>query len=182
AARSRALRSVDSAQTFVSQNYNDFLNRDAESAGLAYWTNQIAQCGSDQACLNQQRISVSAAFFYSQEFQQTGYLVYRYYEASFGRMPQFVELQPDVQSIAQNIGAGSAALEANKQTFSDDWVSHPAFAALYDNKTDAQYVDMLYANAGVTPSQAARDQQVQGLSSGTETRAAVLRQVVENST
>ncbi len=181
AARIRVLDSVEPAQTFVSQNYEDFLSRDADAPGLAYWTDQINRCGTDADCVRQQRISVSAAFFYSPEFQLTGYLVYRYYEASFGRAPQLVEFSPDVQSLAQNI-ANPAVLEANKQTFSDDWVDHPAFATLYDNKSDAEYVDILYANAGVTPNQGTRDQLVRGLSLGSETRATVLRQVVEDAT
>jgi WD40 repeat protein len=72
---------IDDAQFFVRQHYRDFLNRDADLSGLAFWTNEIALCGADQECIEAKRINVSAAFFISIEFQQTGYLVYRFYKA-----------------------------------------------------------------------------------------------------
>jgi hypothetical protein len=125
-------------------------------------------------------VNVSAAFFLSPEFQQTGYFVYRFYQASFGRQPNFVEFIPDTETVAQNIGAGVAQLEANKQTFTDDWVSHPAFTALYDGLTNAEYVDTLYANAGVVPGQVERDVLVAGLDGGSETRGSTLQRVVDN--
>ena len=40
---------VDAAQFFVRQHYVDFLNREPDAAGMAFWTNQIAECGSDAA-------------------------------------------------------------------------------------------------------------------------------------
>ena len=180
AARVVVLRPVNTPQAFVSQNYADFLNRDPDAGGLSFWADQISKCGSDAGCVEDQRVSVSAAFFLSTEFQQTGYFVYRFYQASFGRQPQFVEFIPDTQTVAQNIDAGVAQLEANKQAFADDWVSHPAFTAMYDGLTNAEYVDTLYANAGVMPGQLERDALVAGLDSGSETRATALQKVVDN--
>jgi len=174
------LRPVTQAKDFVGQNYEDFLNRKAEDGGLDYWSSQISKCGDDPSCIDRRRVEVSAAFFLSQEFQQTGYFVYRYYQASFGRMPKFVEFLPDTRAIALNNDKGEAEVEKNKGAFSDDFVRHPAFAALYDLKTNAEYVDLLYANAGVTPNQSERDMLVSGLNNGTETRATVLRKVVDN--
>ncbi|WP_411704692.1 NF038122 family metalloprotease, partial [Edaphovirga cremea] len=66
---------------FVRQQYLDFLNREADAGGLAYWKNQIDQC-ADAACRDLRRVNVSAAFFLSIEFQQTGYLVYKTYQAA----------------------------------------------------------------------------------------------------
>jgi hypothetical protein len=174
------LKSVDKAKDFVGQNYEDFLNRKAEAGGLDYWTSQIAKCGDDPACVDRRRVEVSAAFFLSKEFQETGYFVYRYYEASFGREPKFVEFLPDTQAISKDSDKGEAVIENNKHAFGDDFVRHPAFAALYDLKTNAEFVDLLFANAGVTPTQSERDALVNGLNNGTETRATVLRKVVDN--
>jgi hypothetical protein len=180
AARIRLLRRIDDAENFVSQNYDDFLNREPDAGGLAFWTAQITSCGNDQTCIENKRIEVSAAFFQSDEFQRTGFFVERLYQASFGRTPQFVEFMPDTQTVCQNIGSGPGVLEANKQAFVADWVSHPAFAAMFDGKANAQFVDALFAGAHVTPSAAERDSLVNGLASGTETRASVLRRIADN--
>ena len=45
---------IDDAQFFVHQHYLDFLNREPDPGGLAYWTDRITQCGthsSAKACL-----------------------------------------------------------------------------------------------------------------------------------
>src|SRR6185436_19827705 len=68
---------------FVRQHYHDFLNREPDSLGLAFWMNEIDSCTTEQ-CREVKRINVSAAFFLSIEFQETGYLVYRAYKAAYG--------------------------------------------------------------------------------------------------
>ena len=78
---------IDCADFFVRQHYLDFLNREPDQTGLDYWTNQITQCGNDARCIHERRIGVSAAFFVEQEFQETGYFVYRLQQASFGGRP-----------------------------------------------------------------------------------------------
>ena len=75
---------IDQASFFVHQHYIDFLNREPDSSGLGFWTSQILSCGSDPQCIETKRINVSAAFFLSIEFQQTGYLVERIYKAAYG--------------------------------------------------------------------------------------------------
>ena len=35
---------IDDAQFFVRQHYIDFLNRQPDDAGLAFWTNEITSC------------------------------------------------------------------------------------------------------------------------------------------
>src|SRR5205807_418670 len=63
---------IDVADIFVRQHYRDFLNREADAPGLAFWTDQITSCGSNAACIEIKRIHVSAAFFLSIEYQETG--------------------------------------------------------------------------------------------------------------
>jgi hypothetical protein len=53
---------IDDAQFFARQHYLDILNREPEQGGLAFWSGQIVQCGSDANCLSQRRIGVSHAF------------------------------------------------------------------------------------------------------------------------
>ena len=182
---------IDDAQFFVRQQYLDFLGREPDPAGLAFWTNEITSCGAGAACVAAKRESVSAAFFLSIEFQQTGYLVYRTYRAVYGNLPSKpvpltrAEFAPDAQAIAQGvlvgIGDWEAKLEQNKRQFTADFVARPRFAAAHPQTlTAAQYVDALNRNAGGALSLAERDQLVSELSSGAKTRPEVLRAVAED--
>src|SRR5207249_7355375 len=182
---------IDDAQFFVRQHYLDFLNREPDSTGLAFWTNEIASCGMDQQCIDTKRINVSAAYFLSIEFQQTGYLVYRMYQAAYGNLPnapvpiRFNEFVPDAQEISHGVVVGQTgwetALENNKQAFSDEFVNRPRFTSTYSpSMTPAEFVDKLNMNAGNPLSQMERDHLVSDLASGAKTRAQALRAVTEN--
>ena len=189
---------IDNAQFFVRQHYLDFLNREPDAAGLAFWTNQITSCGSDAQCIEVKRINVSAAFFLSIEYQQSGYLVYRFYKASFGNLPnspvpiKLSEFLPDAQQIGQGVIVGQAGwetvLENNKQTFASQFVQRSRFASAYPTSlSPAQFIDALFANAGVVPSTSDRAAVISELGSASTTtdvaaRARVVRRVAENST
>ncbi len=174
---------IGDSRSYVSQQYRDFLNRAADANGLDFWTNQIAECGGDQQCIDVHRINVSAAFLLSIEFQQTGYTVERLYKASLGRRPAYSEFLPYTQVLGQNITVGATGweqqLETNKAALFKGWVESLKFKNLYDAKTDEQYVDQLIANTEATFSNAERDALVNSLKNTTETRASVLRQIVE---
>ena len=179
------------------QHYIDFLNREPDSAGLAFWTNQITSCGSDAQCIEIRRINVSAAFFLSIEFQETGYLVYRMYKAGYNppgipvpvRYSEFIsDTQQLGQGVVVGVGNWQTQLENNKQSFALDFVLRLRFTQdhLVSN-TPAQFVDALYANAGVTPSPAEHTSAISEFGVAPTTadngaRARVLRRVAENST
>ncbi len=76
---------IDDTAFFVAQQYRDFLGREPDADGLAFWMNGIESCGADAQCREVKRIDTSAAFFLSIEFQETGFFAYRFYEASFDR-------------------------------------------------------------------------------------------------
>ncbi len=59
---------IDDQRFFVWQHYLDFLLREPDNGGLAFWTGQITQCGGDAACINTKRVDVSYAFMVSGEF------------------------------------------------------------------------------------------------------------------
>ncbi len=80
---------IDDAEFFVRQHYIDFLNRQPDPDGLAFWTNSITRCGDDPACVSARRVGVSHAFFVAEEFRQTGFLIYRVYKASLGLQPTY---------------------------------------------------------------------------------------------
>jgi hypothetical protein len=174
---------IDLTTFIVRQHYVDFLNREPDPAGLEFWSNEINVCGSDETCVAKRRVNVSAAFFLSIEFQQTGYLTYLMQKASFGDMPRYREFLRNSQEIGKDIIVGApgweALLEANKQAFLERWVNRPAFKALYDGKSDAEFVNTLFDNAGVVDV-ATRESMVASLQAGTETRSSVLRKLTEN--
>ncbi|MEP6570818.1 MAG: PQQ-dependent sugar dehydrogenase [Acidobacteriota bacterium] len=189
---------IDQADFFVHQHYIDFLNREPDSGGFGFWTNQITSCGVDQQCIDVKRINVSAAFFLSIEFQQTGFLVYRMYKASYGNLPgtpvplKLNEFLPDTQQIGKGIIVGQTGweqqLENNKVAFALDFVSRARFIAVYPTTlTPAQFVDLLYLNTGVTPSAFERTSVINEFGAATNTtdtaaRGRVVRRVAENST
>jgi hypothetical protein len=175
---------IDSAGFFVRQHYLDFLGREPDESGFNFWSDQILSCGSDIACVERRTINVSAAYFLSIEFQQTGGLVDGLYRASYGRAPRFAEFMPDTATVAQGVVVGNSdwaqRLAANKQAFVDAWVQRSAFQAAYGGLTNEDYVDTLIGHTGVSFSQSERNALVSGLNTGSSTRAAVLRQIAEN--
>jgi cytochrome c peroxidase len=189
---------IDDTQTYVTQQYRDFLNREPDQSGLTFWTNQIASCGSDQACIQAKRTNVSAAFYLSIEFQQSGYLVYRFYKAAFGNRPgapvpvTLGEFSPDSQKIGLGVVVNQAgwetALENNKQAFASEFVQRPRFANAFPSTlTPAQFIDSLFANSGVVPSPTDRTAAINEFGAAANTadvsaRARALRLVSENTT
>jgi uncharacterized delta-60 repeat protein len=188
---------TDVSSFFVRQHYIDFLNREPDASGLNFWTDQIESCTPKPDCTEIKRINVSAAFFLSIEFQETGYLVYRMYKASYGNIAgtpvpvRFIEFLPDTQQIGKGVVVGvgnwQAQLEANKVAFALDFVSRTRFTTLYPTTmTSAQFVDALFANAGVTPSTFDRNVAINefagaGNTADTAARGRALRRVAENS-
>jgi hypothetical protein len=188
---------IDTAGFFVRQHYVDFLNREPDAPGLAFWTNEITSCGANAQCIEVKRVHVSAAFFLSIEFQETGYLVYRVYKSAFGNLPPnapvpvaFTEFLRDTQQIGLgvqvNVGDWQNKLEANKQDFTLSYVQRPEFLAAYPNSmTAAEIVDKMNANAGGALSAGERAALVSLLGdfpSDFSRRAAVLRAVSEDQT
>ncbi len=183
---------VDLTGFFVGQHYADFLSRDPDISGLNFWMNQIDGCGTNLQCREIRQINVSAAFYQSIEFQETGFLVYRFFKASYPDsasrprgFPTYREFLHDTQDISRGVIVGQgdwqAQLEANKQLAARDFVERPEFTLRYPLiMTPTQFVDALNTNAGGALSAAERDALIMGLQNATETRATVLRRVAED--
>jgi hypothetical protein len=97
----------------------------------------ITNCGTNAQCIEVQRINVSASFFLSIEFQQTGYMVERFYKAAFGntngnsnfggahtlQVPviRFDEFLRDSQRVGRGVvvlaSGWEQLLESNKQAY-----------------------------------------------------------------
>ena len=161
---------IDDTTIFVRQQYHDFLNREPDAAGLAFWKQNIDQCNDPAQlppgqtvaqCIETQRIITSAAFFLSIEFNQTGTFVRSFYVAALDRpatnnMPDLREWLRDTQAVQRNVVVGQgdwqATLDANRLAFMQDFVMRPEFVGLYPTTdTPMQYVDKLYQHAGVLP-------------------------------
>jgi hypothetical protein len=186
---------------FVRQHYIDFLNREPDASGLAFWKNQIDSC-TDDACRAIRKVNVSGAFFLAIEFQQTGYLVERLYKTSYGDNPsaistfngphqisvpivRFNEFLADTQQIGRGVVIGQPGadqlLESNKQTLIAEFVTRARFLTAFPlSMTADQFVDKLNANAGNPLSATERNQLVSELSGGIKNRAQVLRAVAED--
>lgn len=157
---------IDDSSFFVRQHYLDFLDREPDTAGFNFWVNQIESCGADVACREVRRINVSASFFLSIEFQNTGLEAYLTHRAAFGTLTGSVSsvvpvlygtFERDTQALQKDFIFGQpgadAQLEANKVAFFNDFVTRPEFVSKYPSTlTNEQYVDNLLASAGLSPS------------------------------
>ena len=134
---------LDTGEFFVRQHYLDFLGREPDQSGFAYWSAQINQCGGDLSCVRTRRIDVSAAFFVEQEFQLTGSFIYDVYAASLDRRPAYNEYSADRQYVV-----GGANLDASKTAFAESFAERAEFAQKYaPTLSAASLVDSLIQNA-----------------------------------
>ena len=193
---------IDDNDFYTQEQYIDFLNRMPDQSGFQFWLAQITNCGANNpGCTEVMRINVSASFFLSIEFKETGYLAERTYKAAFGDFNgtstfngthnlvvpiiKFSEFLTDVKQIGKDVvvlaQGWEALLEANKVAYFNGFVQRPSFTSAYPaGMTPAQFVDQLNSRAGNPLSQGERDQLVSDLTGGAKTRAQVLRAVAED--
>jgi hypothetical protein len=186
---------IDQTGFFVRQHYLDFLNREPDAPGLQFWSDGIESCGADAQCRTVKRVDTSAAFFLSIEFQETGYFVYRVYQAAFGDLstarPVPITIQeflPEQQQVARGVVVGvgdwQAQLQANKAAFANEFVTRQRFLARHPRSlTPTQFVDALNANAGGVLDATERQTLITQLSNAGNSdagRATALRRVAED--
>jgi hypothetical protein len=202
-----ATNPIDDTDTFVRQLYRDFLNRDPDAPGLAFWKDNIDKCNDPARrpagmtlvqCLEVQRINTAASFFLSIEFQNTGFFVERTYKAGFGDISpptvpvpvRFTNFLSDTQQISAGVivgqGSWQAQLENNKTAFALAFVQRPAFLTRYPAPTSATaLVDSWNTNAGSVLSDSERSALISELSpspADPNLRASVLKKIAENAT
>jgi Domain of unknown function (DUF4214) len=185
---------INDPDFYVSTHYVDFLSRFPDQAGFNFWQGQITSCGAnDVACNEVKRINVSASFFMSIEFQESGFLVYKMNKAAFGNItgqPVPVRREtfmPDTRAIAKDVIVGAqgweAKLAANKDAFALAFVQRPAFQAAYPlGMTAVDFVNRLDTNAGNVLSSSERATLAGVLTDPNDVtkRAQVVRSVAEN--
>jgi len=189
---------IDGSDFFLRQHYRDFLSRESDAEGLAFWMNEINSCGGDPACLEVKKINASAAFFLSIEFQETGYLAYRGYKAAYGNLPNapvpitLDEFQKESRLLGHILivkqPGWPQVLENNKVAFVLLLVQSQRFISAYPaSMTPSEFVDRLFSNAGVTPTSSERNAAIDEFAGATSTidvsaRARTIRRVAENPT
>jgi uncharacterized protein (TIGR03437 family) len=193
---SAAPNPINNTDFFVRQQYLDFLNREPDPSGYAFWQNEINSCGADLQCVDIKRINVSAAFFLSIEFKETGYLVYRTHKAAYGNVPntpvpvRLNEFKPEMQQIGNGVIVNQTGwqdlLEANKVAYFNSFVQTQRFIDAYQpTLTAQQFVDKLYQTAGIAPASAPNHQaalnELSSAPADNAARARALRLVAEDS-
>jgi hypothetical protein len=175
---------IDTPEYFVRQHYLDFLGREPDQSGLGFWSDQIISCGNDFNCIERRTINVSAAYFLSIEFKETGGLVAGLYRASYDRRPLYNEFIPDSGIVGRDVIVGNSGwqrqLATNKQEFLDAWVQRADFRAAYDNLANDSYVDTLISHTHVNFTDDERNTLLDGLNAGTLSRAEVLQRIAQN--
>lgn len=183
---------IDDAQFFVTQHYRDFLSREPDASGLAFWMSELNVCGTNAACLDLKRQNVSAAYFLSIEFQETGFYAIRLQRSAFGKKSRDASriLLTQFLSDAGAVGAGVVVgqtgwqqlLEQNKQNYAAQIVSSGAFVSRFPtSQTASEFVNALYASAGVTPTQTELQNAIAAFGVGDIAgRTAALRKVAES--
>jgi len=157
-----ATNPIDDSGFFVRQHYLDFLNREPDASGFAFWKNEIDSCGGNAQCIEVKRINVSAAFFLSIEFQNSGLAAYLTHRAAFGPTASgnpsavlYGNFMRDLQALNNGVVFGQpgsdARAEANKVAYYNEFVTRPEFVSKYPSTlTNDQYVDNLLASANLS--------------------------------
>src|SRR2546428_300676 len=198
-----ATNPIDTSSDFVRSHYHDFLHREPDATALASWTDNIEKCNDPARrpagqtvaqCIDKQRESTAIAFFMSPEFQMTGGFVYHLYKGSLtgapnydggsaGRFPTFLEFMRDVSQVSEGIVVNNqlsgAVVEANRNRLAAEFVQRPEFLARYGGLDNTLYVQELFNTTGIAATASEKQTLVNGLTNGTDTRAGVLRKVVD---
>ena len=128
----------------------------------------------------------------------TGGFVYRLYKGSLtgspnydggfpgssaGRFPTSLEFMHDVSQVSEGIVVNNqisgAVVEANRNRLAVEFVQRPEFVAKYGGLNNTLYVQELFNTTGITATAGQKQALTDGLTNGTETRASVLRKVVD---
>ncbi|OLE54034.1 MAG: hypothetical protein AUG51_10460 [Acidobacteria bacterium 13_1_20CM_3_53_8] len=173
---------LDTPEYFVRQQYLDFLGREPDEGGLDFWAGKLRQCGTEASCLHRESINISAAFFMSEEFQETGSFVYSLYRAGLGRRLSYAEFAADRQRV---VDAGD--MEARRQSYLASFVERAEFLQKYSEATTADsFVDALVQTIGQTSNidlsgeRATLIAKYNSSASMNEARALALREAIED--
>jgi hypothetical protein len=117
-------------------------------------------------------------------FEDTSFFVYRLCKASYGRMPRREEFMSAMRLLGRDLVPGSSLWETqlhrNRAALLKDWTASAEFKRLYEGKSNAELVDALLKNAGVSWSASKRDELVNSLTTQTDPQQAALLSVISD--
>ena len=170
---------IDEPSIFVREHYFDFLNRTPDAPGLTFWTNEIDSCGAFIDCIEAKRINVSAAFFISGEFQDSGFFVYKVRRAALGLQPLYGQYIIDKGLL----GPGT---DANKTAFAEAFAQRAEFLAKYPaTQNGSDFIDAVIATiqnasgVNLTPRRPELANEYLLAASQSQSRARVVRKAIE---
>jgi hypothetical protein len=115
-------------------------------------------------------------------FEDTSFFVYRLCKASYGRMPRREEFMIAMRLLGRDLVHGSSLWETqlnrNRAALLKEWTMSPEFKRLYDGKSNAELVDTLSKNAGISWSASKRDELASSLTTQTDPQQAALLSVI----
>lgn len=139
------------SEQFVRQQYDDFLGREPDAGGLAYWAD-----GLDSGSL--QRYQLIELFVFSAEFQEKVAPVSRLYQAYFLRIP-------DTGGLSYWIDQKLAGVEF--QSISEAFAGSQEFQDRYGSLDNSAYTSLVYNNVlERAPDQAGLDFWTNSLNAG----------------
>jgi hypothetical protein len=102
---------------------------------------------------------------------------------SAGRFPTSFEFIRDLSQVSEGIIVNNqisgAIVEANRNRLAADFVQRPEFLAKYGGLDNTLYVEELFNTTGIAATAGEKQTLVNRLTNGTDTRAGVLRKVVD---
>jgi glucose/arabinose dehydrogenase len=162
---------------FVRQQYLDFLSREPEPGQP--WSAVLNNCApNDQTC---DRISVSANFFRSQEFQLKGLFIYHFYKLAFNRQPLYAEIVADMAGVTATT---TEEVRAKKSDFTNAFAQRQEFKNAYDAMDNTTFVNTLmnrYAVQSITTINPATPDDTSAAAKITFTRADLINQLNQQS-
>jgi hypothetical protein len=180
---------------FVREHYLDFLSREPEAGEP--WSGVLGGCPDvnnlDPNSLSARcdRLTVSAAFFGSPEFQLKGFYVYRFYKLALNRLPEYPEIIEDMSFVA---GATPEEVYLRRAQFAANFTRRTDFQTNFGAMSNGDYVALLlsrYLLTQITTPDPANPEGavkvtftsadlVDKLNSGALTRTQVLRAVADS--
>jgi len=174
---------------FVRMQYLDFLSREPEASEP--WSKVLNDCpnvNNNPLC---DRITVSQSFFGSPEFRLKGLYTFIFYRVAFNRLPEYVEIIPDMRSVT---GQTATEVYAKRALFADNFALRAEFRTPTDGLSHTALVNRLLDPYGfqtiTTPDplnpeggvkvRLTRADLINRLGTQTLTRAQVLRAIVES--
>ncbi|HLL72411.1 MAG TPA: Calx-beta domain-containing protein [Pyrinomonadaceae bacterium] len=162
---------------FVRQHYLDFLSREPEAGEP--WSKVLNDCPNVNNNLLCDRITVSAAFFGSTEFRLKGFYVFKFYRVAFDRLPDYVEIIPDMRSVT---GATEQEVYAKRAAFPVSFSARQEFRTRYDALSNTAYVNALLDRYVLQQITTRDPQQPEGASKITLTRADLINRLGQTGT